>query len=233
MYKIIAEKKGYLILNKESGYLSIPDRYDDSKKNLKSKLEQFYPEVFVVHRLDRETSGVMCFALNRTAHRDLNNQFESKRVRKEYTLLVYGKVRKSNFTVDIGLSPDRMHKGKMKIDNAGKRSVTEFQTLENFRNFTLLKAKPLTGRTHQIRVHIASQGFPIVADKLYSSHEALALSDFYKTGNKESRPLITRQALHASTLKFQDPDSSESIVYSAPIAKDMNILLKVLRKYNS
>ncbi len=181
----------------------------------------------IVHRLDKDTSGVIVAAKNDICHASLASQFSARSVRKEYLALVHGATRKNSgvFSTAIGRSP--ANRKKMSGKNAVKTrdSVTEWETVEKFPDWTFVKITPKTGRTHQIRVHFSEAGHPVAADAIYSGKTAkIALS----SGGLAK--ILKRQALHAARITFIHPGSGEDAVFSAPLPEDMATAVAFLRK---
>lgn len=232
----IYEDIDYLIVNKPTGVLTIPDRFDKKQPNLFDILKSSYEELYIVHRIDKDTTGVVCFAKNQQAHKELSKMFEERNIVKIYLAIVYGKLPTPEGKIELPISEDKNNPTKVKIDfKNGKISITEYKVVQTFKNYTFLEVYPLTGRRHQIRIHLSTIGHPIVADKLYSSKDAFYLSEIkkdYKNKNKES-PIISRCALHAYKLKFLHFRTNKYIEIAAPLPKDFELLLKLLRKYNS
>jgi 23S rRNA pseudouridine955/2504/2580 synthase/23S rRNA pseudouridine1911/1915/1917 synthase len=232
---IIYQDDDILIVNKPTDILTIPDRFDTSKPNLYSQLNALYGKVFVVHRLDRETSGIIIFAKNENAHKNLSLQFENHETKKIYRALLDGVMLENEGVIDKPLAPHPIIKGKMTIAKGGKSSVTEYKVIERFKHFTLVEADIKTGRTHQIRVHFQSQGYPLAIDVLYGRRNQIFANEiknkfkFSKFG--EERPLMSRTTLHAWRLTFKHPVSQEILTFEADLPKDFNALLNQLRKW--
>ena len=234
------EDPDYLIINKPSGLLVIPDRYVREKENLREILKKKQGEIFVVHRLDRDASGVICFAKNAEAHRELNNRFENRTVKKIYNVLVKGVPDPASGTIDLPLSLSTTEPGTVWVDTQkGKKSVTDYRVIKSFNatlTLSLVEALPLTGRQHQIRVHFQNIGHPLVVDKLYSSDRGIYLSDFkrgYKINySKEERPLIGRLSLHARQLAFHHFRTNDQLKVDASLPKDFEVTIKLLEKYS-
>lgn len=234
---ILSEDEDYIIINKQAGMLTLPDRFDPSVPNLYHTLKTHYGDIWVVHRIDKQTSGVIAFAKNADAHRELNVQFENHKVQKKYWLLAQGALDREEGTVDLPIGENGSKAGSMKIDPIhGKNSVTKYRVIERFLNYTLVEAEPLSGRTHQIRVHFKAMGHPLAVDELYGSAEGIKLSTLkkgykIKPGHAE-KPLIARLTLHAKSLRFYHYRLQETVTPDAPLPKDFNGTLKQLRKLN-
>jgi 23S rRNA-/tRNA-specific pseudouridylate synthase len=206
-----------------------------------------------VHRLDAGASGVVLCSKTKASLDFLSGQFQSKTVRKVQNAMVALvppaqeapaglQVRDGagalppEFTVDFALGPDDKRPGRVQVfrKRGGKSAVTEFRVLESFGRFAWLECRPLTGRTHQVRVHLASAGAPVLNDPLYGDPGALLLLSGLKRGYKglgTEKPLISRLALHASALGFIHPESREPVEVKSPLPKEFEIALKNLRKF--
>ncbi len=232
---IIHKDSEFVVVNKPATVLSIPDGYGEGRANLKTILEGEFGRVFVVHRLDGETSGVIVFALTEDSHRSLSLQFEKHGVQKIYCALVEGKCEQNEWEVRAEIDSHPSKRGVMQINTkTGKEAVTAFKVVERFRSYALIEAAPKSGRTHQIRVHLAFSGVPIVADKIYGSGKSLLLSTLkrnYKGSAKnDEKPLLSRLGLHAASLSFTHPSSGNLVRFEASLPKDMNAALNQLRK---
>ncbi|HUX83968.1 MAG TPA: RluA family pseudouridine synthase, partial [Chitinophagaceae bacterium] len=227
----------FLALNKPSGMLSIPDRFSPGIPSLSVTLQKRFPEIYTVHRLDRDSSGLILFAKTKSYHQWLSGVFESRKVEKEYLGIVVGILPNAAGTIDLPITTHPVVKGKMIAAKNGKPSRTDYEVAEQFKSFSLLKLRIHTGRTHQIRVHLATLGFPLVGDSLYGNGRPVLLSHLkpgYKKNKNEEQesPLLSRLALHAFRLTFPDPEGIR-INLEAPLMKDMRALLQQLRKVNS
>ncbi|MEP6750733.1 MAG: RluA family pseudouridine synthase [Bacteroidota bacterium] len=232
----IFENDNFIVLNKPSGMLSIPDR-TQSQPSLKDFLLEKFGGIFTVHRLDKDTSGVIVFAKNEMTHKHLSQQFEDRSTQKIYNGLVTGKLDEPKGVIDAPIAEHYSQKGMMMTSDKGKPSVTEYELLEQFRSFSWLQFHILTGRTHQIRVHMKHLGHPVACDELYGDGKSILLSSFKKKFNlaksaEEERPLLNRLALHAAQLSFKDIDENVH-TFEAPLPKDLRALLQQLRKWNS
>ena len=232
----IFENDDLIVLNKPSGLLSIPDR-TQSAPSLKDYLIEKFRRIYTVHRLDRGTSGVIVFAKNEEAHRFLSLQFEERQTRKIYQGLVIGKPSPPSATIDEPIAEHFAKKGVMMIHAEGKAAITNYAVAEQFRSYAWAEFSILTGRTHQIRVHMKHAGNPLACDELYGDGLPIKLSTFKKKFNlakadDEERPLLNRLALHASSLTFRLNDT-ETATYAAELPKDLRALLKQLQKWNS
>ncbi len=234
---IIFEDDSIVILSKPAGVLTIPDRYDKEAVNLRKLLETKYGKIFVVHRLDRDTSGVMIFAKDAESHRILNQQFQDNQVEKLYHVVVSGIVPKDEISIDIPLVADSFKLGQTKPSSRGKQSLTILKVLEHYRIATLVECNLITGRHHQIRVHCKAIGHPLLVDALYSETKEFFLSSIKRKFNlkKDSveLPVISRVSMHSSKISFLHPVTNEKVTYEAPYPKDFQAMLRVLRKYSS
>ncbi len=235
--ELIFADEALLLVNKPPELLTIPDRFEASKPNLYQLLSaQFEEKIYVVHRLDRETSGIICFAKTEAAHRHLSRQFEERTADKLYLALVDGRPNPPEGTIDKPIGPHPTQAGKMAVIRDGKTAITEYRTVEVFKAFAMVEARIKTGRTHQIRVHFKSIGHPLAVDPLYGKREALYLSEIkhrsYQLGkDQEERPLMSRTTLHAFQLSFEHPLTGEQMIFSAPLPKDFQAVLNQLRKW--
>lgn len=231
--EIIFENDQFIVVNKPSGLLSIPDRFGKDP-SLKSILLEQYGKIFTVHRLDKETSGIIVFAKDEETHKYLSKQFEGREVEKYYVGLVNGILMGSEGNID---APIMEHPGKttlMMTNKKGKPSSTDYKVLEEFGMFSWVEFHIHTGRTHQIRVHMKHIGNPIVCDSLYGDGKPVLLSSIKRKfklskSDDEEKPLLNRLALHSSTLKFTDA-TGKVFEFEAPLQKDLKALLQQLKK---
>jgi 23S rRNA pseudouridine1911/1915/1917 synthase len=180
----------------------------------------------IVHRLDKDTSGVMVIAKNDAAHRKLSAAWSTEAVRKEYVAIVYGTPQKSRGTIDAPIARDPRNRKRMAIVAGGRHAVTDFQVIESLRHASVLRCVLHTGRTHQIRVHLKSIGHPIIGDPLYSGPQWRGIPD------KRLQKTISsfdRQALHAISLQIPHPETGRVMVFAADLPLDMRTLIEKLR----
>jgi 23S rRNA pseudouridine955/2504/2580 synthase/23S rRNA pseudouridine1911/1915/1917 synthase len=230
---IIYEDENVVAVNKPSGLLTIPDR--EGVNGLRNFLQEKYGNIFTVHRLDKDTSGIVVFAKNEAMHKHLSLQFENRETKKIYYGLVLGSPAQKTGVINKPLAEHPVKKGMMCIYKKGKESITEFEVLENFRLFSWVQFHILTGRTHQIRVHSKHIGNPIVSDPLYGDGKPVLISQLKKTYNlkKEEegeRPILNRLALHAAQLSFKGMEG-ENFTLEAPLPKDLKAVLNQLNKW--
>lgn len=232
---VIAETDHWIALNKPSGLLSIPDR-EQSEPSLKDWLNEKYGKVYIVHRLDKFTSGLILFAKDETTHKFLSQQFENRTVEKYYLGLVNGIPVSEEGSIDAAIMEHPVKKSTYITHQKGKASLTDYKLLESFGLYSWMQFQIHTGRTHQIRVHMKHIGHPIVCDDIYGTGEPVLLSSIKRKKFKlskdaeEERPLLSRLALHAWKLKFQDADGS-TVELEAPLSKDLRALLQQFGKW--
>jgi RluA family pseudouridine synthase len=223
-----------LAVNKPAGLPALPDGYNAEAPHLRSVLEPIYGRLWVVHRLDRETSGVIVLARSAQVHQALNTQFQERQTAKVYHALVAGSPGWDEKLVEAALLPNGDRRHRTIISGQGKPAVTLFRVLERFVGYTLVEAQPKTGRTHQIRAHLASLGTPIVADGLYGDGQGIFLSALkpgYRGGDDREVALLGRLGLHAWSLVLAYPLSGDQVSFIAPYPKDFQTTLQQLRKY--
>ena len=230
---IIYEDENLIALNKPSGLLSIPDR-EGKDISLKKLLIEKYGNIFTVHRLDKDTSGLIVFAKNEVTHKHLSQQFEARQTEKIYLGLVLGSLAEKKGTIDAPIAEHPVKKGLMTVHRKGKESLTDYELLEDFKIFSWLQFQIHTGRTHQIRVHAKHIGHPVVCDDLYGDGKPILLSSLkhkFKLSKKEleERPILNRLGLHAVSLQLATTNN-ETVKLEAPLPKDLKALLQQLRK---
>lgn len=234
--EILYEDDDLLVCNKPAGLLVIADRYNPDLPNLSRQLSESRQEkLWVVHRIDRFTSGLVCLAKSESSHRYLSVLWEKRQVDKQYLGLVNGRLVPSRGRIDQPLIEAENGRGRMKVHPKGKPAITEYQVLQQWSTYAWVQWQLITGRTHQIRVHMQSLGHALVCDPLYGNAEPLLLSSFKKQyrppkGAQEERPLMARLALHASRLRFLSP-KGESLDIECPLPKDLKASLAQLSKW--
>lgn len=212
--KIIYENDRFIVLDKPAGLSVLPDGWEKDSDYLVKLLEEQYGKVFIVHRLDKLTSGVILFARDAETHRALNLQFEHHDAQKTYHAIVEGNPKWEEKVASHPLRANVGHKHRTMVDNKhGKPSETRFRVIKRFQEAALIEAKPMTGRTHQIRVHAYALGHPLVEDFLYGARDQYG---------------IPRPMLHAQSLSLIDPATSERVKFSAPHPPDFDEALKVI-----
>jgi 23S rRNA pseudouridine1911/1915/1917 synthase len=232
---ILFETPEFIVLDKPAGLLSIPDR-EGKEPSLKSRLREQYGNIFTVHRLDRDTSGVIVFAKNEETHKYLSKVFEERSVEKIYQGIVHGTPPQQLGTIDLPIMEHPTKPGLMVINRSGKAALTDYEVLETIGAYSLLRFRIHTGRTHQIRIHMQSIGNPIACDDLYGDGKAIFLStikrNFKLSKSAETEhPLLARLALHAQSLRFTDA-AGNTHHFEAPLPKDLRALLNQLRKWS-
>jgi RluA family pseudouridine synthase len=204
-----------IVVDKPDGLAAIPERQPGNPSAVDLLSAQRGEKLYVVHRLDKETSGVMVFARNAEAHRRLNKQFEARTFRKVYLALVHGVVEGDRGQIDAPLRP--FGSGRMGVDvERGKPSVTEYDVLERFASHTLLEARPRTGRRHQIRVHLYHTGHPIVGDPLY--------------GHTAAHAPYPRLMLHARAIGVP-ASSGADLTFQAPPPESYRCILETIPRH--
>ena len=216
---IIHLDENIIIINKPAGLPVLPDGWEKASEYLVKMLEEKYNKIFIVHRLDKITSGVMVFARDAETHRTLNIQFEERQAEKVYHAIVEGipqwneKIAKHPLRINVG------HKHRTGVsDKYGKPSETRFKVIKRYQEAALIEARPVTGRTHQIRVHAYALGHPLLGDILYGASET---------------HLIARPALHAHSLTFTHPQSGERQTFLAERPQDFVETLELLSSSTS
>jgi len=201
---IIHEDAGVLVVNKPTLLLSVPGRADDNKDCLITRLqENGYPEARIVHRLDWETSGIILLARDADTHRELSRQFHDRETEKAYTALAWGQPEQDSGSIDLPLRYDPPTKPRHVVDHEfGKNALTFWKVLERCGDYCRVELTPITGRSHQLRVHMLSIGHPLLGDGLYAHPQALAA--------------WPRLCLHASMLSFTHPQTGERLRFECP-----------------
>lgn len=227
---IIFVDDAILVINKPAGFLSIPDGYHPEYPHLRSILESTFGRLYIVHRLDKDTSGVMVLARTPDAHRSLNLQFDRRTTHKEYQALIHGSPVWDDLRVDspLTVNGDRSHRTRV-IPGKGKSASTDFHVSLHWLEASLVTAIPHTGYTHQIRSHLSSIGYPILFDSLYTSpglrDKAVAFYD-----SMGFSPDVFRPMLHAFRISFSHPSSGNDVDFTSPLPDDFQQVLSRLNK---
>lgn len=234
-YSVIYSDDDFIVLNKRSGILIAADRYNPDAPRLDLMAEKEFGKLYAVHRIDKDTSGLIIYAKNLKAQKGISMQFEQRKVQKTYHALVYGHPLWEDLHVDLALEPDGDARHRTVVNKKfGKPSVTDFHLIGVCGPYSWIEAKPKTGRTHQIRVHLAANNLSIVCDPLYSGNQKpVRLSEVKRKWNgdeDEERPLLSRLALHAYKIQFEHPATHEQVTFTAPYARDMEAVRKQFAK---
>ena len=256
-FSVVYDDENITALNKSSGIAVSPDRWDPSRERLDRLAAEFLgvKKLYTVHRIDRETSGLVIFAKNSETHKTLSAAFEGRKIKKRYIAVIHGRPSWSETVCDLGLVPNGNKKHLTIVDNyRGKKSLTAFRLLGSAGNYSVLEALPETGRIHQIRVHLAALKHSVVCDELYGNTKPVLLSAIksrWRGDPLEERPLLSRLGLHAAELfipghmgKDRDAAKTEAakteaveteppeagLVLKAPLPKDMAALIRQMEK---
>jgi RluA family pseudouridine synthase len=221
------------VIDKPAGLLALPDGYDPSVPHVKSVLSPEHGPLWIVHRLDRFTSGVMVLARNADAHQQLNTQFQDRKVKKAYRALVLGSPVWDRKLVELPLRINTGRRHRTVVDlSKGKPSATQFTVRERFKDYSLVEAVPETGRRHQIRAHLSNEGYPIACDNLYGNQIEIHRSEIdanFQAGTQPGEPVLKRPGLHASSIEFFHPLEGQIRVFDSPHASDMQLTLNMLQ----
>ena len=251
LFSIIYEDENIAALNKSSGLAVSPDRWDVSQERLDRLAAEALkiPKVYTVHRIDKETSGLVVFAKNSETHKALSAAFENRQIKKRYIAAINGRPAWSETECDLPLIPNGNKLHLTIIDKyRGKKSLTRFRLLGSAGNYSIIEAFPETGRTHQIRVHLASLGHPVVCDEFYGNTKPVLLSAIkrrWRGDPLEERPLLSRLGLHAAEIFIPSyigkenntegealltTSETEGMTLKAPLPRDMAALIKQMEK---
>ncbi|WP_438864737.1 bifunctional tRNA pseudouridine(32) synthase/23S rRNA pseudouridine(746) synthase RluA [Neptunicella sp.] len=204
---IVYQDEDILILDKPSGLLSVPGKAAEHQDCLQYRVQRVFPTATIVHRLDMATSGIMVMAMNKAAHRHLSRQFETRQTSKVYYARVFGQPAQDSGMVDLPLICDWPNRPKQMVDHErGKPSQTLWKVVSVTAHSSLLELTPITGRSHQLRVHMLSLGHPILGDRLYAHPEALSMAE--------------RLQLHAQQLTIHHPVSEKTMIFCTPCPFD-------------
>lgn len=240
--KIIFEDDDFVVINKDPGMVVHPAKGHWSG-TLTAALAFHFKDLStiggptrpgIVHRLDRDTSGAIIIAKTDDAHSNLSQQFEKRTVEKEYWALVTPAPDRDRDLIDkpIGAHPYQREKKAIRLDHATSReSTTFYEVVERFKGFALICCKPKTGRTHQIRVHMAHVGCPVLCDRLYSGRARLSKGDLSGKAIDRGESILDRQALHARRIKFAHPRTGAAVEFEAELPKDLACTLEMIREH--
>lgn len=202
-FRKVYHDENLVVLDKPSGLLAVPGRGPDLQDCLAARVQAEFPQASVVHRLDRDTSGLIVMALDADAQRELSRQFAAREVAKVYRAIVYGSPQGDAGLVDLALRKDFDNPPRHMVDPAlGRPAQTRWRVVKRYADRTLLEVEPITGRSHQIRIHLAALDHPILGDPLYAHAEALAMAD--------------RLLLHSEQLTLTHPRTGERMTWRAP-----------------
>jgi tRNA pseudouridine32 synthase/23S rRNA pseudouridine746 synthase len=201
--RILHEDDDLLLVRKPDLLLSIPGRHPLNKDCLVTRLQQRYPSASIVHRLDLDTSGIMVIPLNKPTHAHVSRQFQQRRVEKSYHAIVYGVLERDNGEIDLPIATNWADRPRQMIcHERGRSALTRFEVLERGTDRTRVLLKPITGRSHQLRIHMRELGHPILGCDMYAHPQALAMA--------------SRLMLHATTLAFEHPGTGQRLVGECP-----------------
>jgi len=246
-FSVIHEDGEIIAVNKASGIAVCPDRWDESRERLDRLVAETLKvpaKIFTVHRIDRDTSGLVLFAKNEASHRRLSFAFEGRDIGKRYIAVVNGRPAWKETSCDLPLVPNGNKRHMTIVDKfRGKKSLTRFVLLGSAGNYSVLEALPETGRTHQIRVHAAALGFPVVCDPLYGRDGTVMLSSIKKNWRgdpHEEKPLLARLGLHAAEISLPataisnetiaTSEHNDNFTLKAPLPRDMGALVRQMEK---
>ena len=200
---IIYQDDDLVVLNKNSGLLTVPGRLPEHQDCLQNRVNRVLPTATIVHRLDMATSGILLMALNKPAHVEISRQFEKRLTKKKYLARVHGQLEQPAGEINLPLICDWPNRPKQMVDHErGKKACTQYQLLEQAQDHALVELTPITGRSHQLRVHMLALGHPILGDRLYAHDQALAMT--------------SRLQLHALELTINHPVTKQAMYFRAP-----------------
>jgi 23S rRNA pseudouridine1911/1915/1917 synthase len=234
--EILFEDDHIVVVSKPSGVLVIPDRAGKEKYNIKSIYDKIYGKIFICHRIDRDTSGVLILAKTEEAHKSFSMMFQKHQIDKKYWALINGKPQVKKATITLKIAESKLNRGEYVTSGSGVEAISHYEVLEELGKYCLVQVQIETGRTHQIRVHMKAINHPLAVDLLYGlkGKTGIFLSDIKKKYNASTkddaeRALISRLTLHAYSVEFIHPFTQEEMIIEAPLPKDFAITLKMLR----
>ncbi|MBQ9238167.1 MAG: RluA family pseudouridine synthase [Treponema sp.] len=225
-YTTLFVDSALVALNKRSGLSVSADRYNSAAPRLDVIAEKEFGKLYAVHRIDKDTSGIILYARTPDAHRNLSRQFTAHSVQKIYHCIVHGHPAWQTLHVDVPLRTDgdTQHRTVVSRQN-GKPAVTDFTRIADCGKYSWIEARPITGRTHQIRAHLAAHNVYIVCDSLYGKTDApiylSAIKSHWRGNTTDEQPLVARLALHAYCIMVAHPDTGEPLSITAPYHRDM------------
>jgi len=229
--QVIYQDGSIIAVNKPAGLTTIPSDTVAKDCALNGIVENMCGQkLFVVHRLDKDTSGVVVFAKNAESHRSINMQFDQRKIEKKYIGIVKGRVDFKEKEINIPISKSKAHSKKVALAKTGIEAITRVSLLGGFDDYSLLGIVPVTGKRHQIRLHLKAIGHPLAIDPLYGRKEPIYMSDITGHKDKHDSLVISRTPLHAGSISFLHPESGELISIKADIPEDMSSFLKLLRR---
>lgn len=201
---VIYQDDDILVLNKQAGLLTVPGKDPKHADCLETRAQKQFPDALTVHRLDMDTSGLIVMGLNKFAHRHLSLQFQNRNVDKVYEALAYGRTQEKNGLIDLPLICDWPNRPKQMVDHEkGKPSQTKWHVTEQCDNYFRVKLTPLTGRSHQLRVHLLALGHPILGDRFYADEKALGMRE--------------RLCLHSKEVTIMHPVQKEKMTFKSKV----------------
>lgn len=234
-FTFIHQDENIIAVNKAPGISTIPERYVRDGRTVSELLTKQFGKIFIVHRLDKDTSGIVVFARNAETHRELSMLFEDRQVRKIYRAVVQGIFGADPIEINIPLLLSNT-RSKLVVPSArGKEAITKVRLVEGFKSASLVECNLITGRQHQIRAHLSASGFPLIGDADYGGTGEFFLSSIKRkyVGEKaDEKPIIARVALHSFSLEFTVPSSGIHYAFQADYPRDFSALLSVLGKYS-
>ncbi len=234
-YTEIFSDDSIVVLNKHSSYLTAADRFDTTSPRLDKEAEKVYGQLYAVHRLDKEASGIVIYARNSDVQKNILQQFDSHKAFFTYHILANGHPLWKNLHVSLPLQADADARHRTLVNKRfGKLSITDYTLIGTCGPYSWIKALPKTRCLHQVRVGLKENGIYVVCDYLYSGNQkSVKLSDFkkkYNGASEEEKPLLSRLGMHCHSLEMEHPLSGQKIIFTAPYQKDMDATRKQLAK---
>ncbi|GLR18336.1 RluA family pseudouridine synthase [Portibacter lacus] len=232
-YDIIFEDTEILVVNKAAGVPVIPGRTSEMDFSLKYLFKKKYGDIFIVHRIDAETSGIVILAKDAETHRRLNTMFQNRQIEKQYLLLTRGIPRPDEGEIELSLKKLN-NQNKSVVSKEGKAALSTYKVLKKYQNIALCEAEIKTGRHHQLRVHFKAINTPLLVDPIYGDPgfylSEIKAKKYNKNKDAVERPLMNRLSLHANKLSFLHPTSGEKMSFEAALPKDLRAVINQLDK---